>query len=62
MYTLIKSFVRKYSTVALHTECPFPGFKYDDINTSKNYPLRSLLTEILGNRIDDGFHMAYEYI
>lgn len=44
MNTLIKSFVRKYSTVALNSTTPFVGFKYDDIDTSKNYPLRSLLT------------------
>lgn len=62
MNTLIKSIVGKFSTVALHATLPFTGYKYDDIDTSRSYRLRSLLSEIWDNRIDEGFHMAYEYI
>ncbi|CAD8176855.1 unnamed protein product [Paramecium pentaurelia] len=60
MNTLIKSIVGKFSTVALHATLPFTGYKYDDIDSSRSYRLRSLLSEIWDNRIDEGFHMAYE--
>ena len=61
MNTLIKSLAGKFSTVALHAAVPFAGYKFDDIDASKSYRLRSLLSEIWDNRIDEGFHMAYEY-
>ncbi|CAD8209674.1 unnamed protein product [Paramecium octaurelia] len=60
MNTLLKSLAGKFSTVALHAALPFTGYKYDDIDTSRSYRLRSLLSEIWDNRIDEGFHMAYE--
>ena len=61
MNTYLKHFVRKFSTVALHAQNSLSGYKYDDIDLTKNYRLRSLIYEIFENRIDEGFHMAYMY-
>lgn len=62
MYSLLKKTIMKYSTLAMSTKFPLSGYKYDDIDTSKSYRLRSLLCDIFDNRIDEGFHMAYKYM